>query len=120
MPAHARSIAESRWYVKAGPPSMFSPPVTFIYESTRGGNLFSGLDRIHTCTIITTYSNNLIRPIHDGMPVILPKDKEAAWLDPQNEKLAELASLLKPYPPNDMAISEVDANMFRQPTTDKD
>ncbi len=70
--------------------------------------------RIHTCTIITTDANELIRPIHDRMPVILPKDKEAAWLDPCNENLAGLSSLLKPYPADEMALSEVDAKMFRR------
>jgi len=28
-----------------------------------------------TCTIITTEANEAVRPIHDRMPVILPKDK---------------------------------------------
>ncbi len=74
--------------------------------------------RIHTCTIITTDANDLIRPIHDRMPVIIPKDKEAAWLDPYTVKLDELASLLKPYPPDEMVLSEVDANMFPRPARD--
>jgi putative SOS response-associated peptidase YedK len=38
--------------------------------------------RIHTCTIITTESNELISRIHDRMPAIVPKDRETAWLDP--------------------------------------
>ena len=37
---------------------------------------------IRTCTIITTDSNDLVRPIHDRMPVILPEDAEDRWLDP--------------------------------------
>jgi len=68
--------------------------------------------RIHTCTIITTDANDLIRPIHDRMPVIIPKDKETTWLDLRNSKPDELASLLKPYPSDEMVLSEVDANMF--------
>jgi putative SOS response-associated peptidase YedK len=31
---------------------------------------------IRTCTIITTNSNDLVRPMHDRMPVILPEDVE--------------------------------------------
>ena len=38
-----------------------------------------------TCTIITTEANEAIKPIHDRMPVILPRDKEDIWLDPVNE-----------------------------------
>ena len=75
--------------------------------------------RIHTCTIITTDANDLIRPIHDRMPVIIPKDKEAAWLDLRDSKPDELASLLKPYPSDDMVLSEVDANMFPRPKAEK-
>ena len=68
---------------------------------------------IHTCTIITTDANDLIRPIHDRMPVILPREKEAAWLDPHNGNLAALSSLLKPYPSDEMVLSEVDGNVFK-------
>jgi putative SOS response-associated peptidase YedK len=38
---------------------------------------------IRTCTIITINSNDLMRPIHDRMPVILPKDVEDHWIDPR-------------------------------------
>jgi len=34
-----------------------------------------------TCTIITTEPNELVKPIHDRMPVILPKSAEDFWLD---------------------------------------
>ncbi len=72
--------------------------------------------RIHTCTIITTDANDLIRPIHGRMPAIIPQDKEAAWLDPRNDDPAALSSLLKTYPADEMVFSEVDANMFPLPT----
>jgi len=75
--------------------------------------------RIHTCTIITTDANDLIRPIHDRMPVIIPKDKETAWLDLRNSKPDELASLLKPYPSDEMVLSEVDENMFPRPSAER-
>jgi len=62
---------------------------------------------IQTCTIITTDSNELIMPIHDRMPVILPKDGESLWLNPENPNREELLTLLKPYPPEEMKIEEV-------------
>jgi putative SOS response-associated peptidase YedK len=70
---------------------------------------------IHTCTIITTEPNELMRPIHDRMPVILPKQCEAAWIDPDNTKPKDLLSLLKPYPPDEMIMSEVDPRLLYQP-----
>jgi putative SOS response-associated peptidase YedK len=53
---------------------------------------------LQTCTIITTDANSLIAPIHDRMPVIVPKTDEAAWTDPDNQDQARLLSILKPYP----------------------
>jgi putative SOS response-associated peptidase YedK len=36
------------------------------------------------------------------MPVILPENAWDEWLDPHNEDVAALASLLAPYPPEQM------------------
>ena len=49
------------------------------------------------------------------MPVIVPKDKEALWLDPDNRHQKELLSLLKPYPSDKMQMSQVDAKTFQGP-----
>jgi putative SOS response-associated peptidase YedK len=57
---------------------------------------------VHTCTIITTESNDLLRPIHDRMPVIMAKERETAWIDPDNRHQKGLLSLLKPYPAVEM------------------
>jgi putative SOS response-associated peptidase YedK len=51
---------------------------------------------LHSCTIITTESNALLRPIHARMPVILPVDAYAHWLDPDVPEPGTLAALLKP------------------------
>jgi putative SOS response-associated peptidase YedK len=67
---------------------------------------------IHTCTIITTEPNELIRPIHDRMPVIVPKEREAAWIDPHNHHPKELLSLLKPYPSDEMTMSRIDPGLL--------
>ena len=61
---------------------------------------------VKTCTIITTDANDLLKPIHDRMPVIVPKDKEALWMDPGGPDPRELAAILKPYPAEDMKIAE--------------
>lgn len=54
---------------------------------------FAGLYEVKdghmTCTIITTKPNEMVRPIHDRMPVILQDEK--AWLDTPD------VSLLAPY-----------------------
>jgi putative SOS response-associated peptidase YedK len=37
---------------------------------------------LESCTIITTNANALVASIHDRMPVILPAESYAEWLDP--------------------------------------
>ena len=38
---------------------------------------------IESCTILTTDANDLTRPIHDRMPVILKPEDYDLWLDPE-------------------------------------
>lgn len=55
-----------------------------------------------SCTILTTEANDLLRPIHDRMPVILdPKDYDL-WLDPAVQNTELLQQLLRPYQPEAM------------------
>jgi putative SOS response-associated peptidase YedK len=62
---------------------------------------------IESCAIITTDGNELSRPIHDRMPVILRGKGADAWLDPGIEDPAALVELLRPYPAHDMVRDEV-------------
>lgn len=63
--------------------------------------------RISSCAIITTEANDLLKPIHDRMPVILPRDAEGFWLDPGVDDSGVLGSLLVPYASDAMATYEV-------------
>ncbi|RTE08654.1 SOS response-associated peptidase [Paenibacillus whitsoniae] len=54
--------------------------------------------RISTCTVVTTEANEVVQGIHDRMPVILPKEAEAVWLDRGLTDIRQLRSLLRPYP----------------------
>ncbi len=62
---------------------------------------------IKSCTIITTDSNDLIRPIHDRMPVIVTKESEATWLDPSNREMDRFKEILKAYPSDEMESYQV-------------
>ena len=53
---------------------------------------------IPSCAIITTQANDLLRPIHNRMPVILPKDVEEFWLDRDVQDSDALADVLTSYP----------------------
>jgi putative SOS response-associated peptidase YedK len=52
---------------------------------------------IDSCTIITTEPSELMRDIHDRMPVILEPADYELWLDPEFENYEYLGSMLRPY-----------------------
>ena len=68
----------------------------YEYWETKSGRL------LESCTIITTKPNELMNPIHQRMPVILHPEDESTWLNPENQNVAELLSMLKPYTSNPM------------------
>ena len=51
---------------------------------------------IRSYTIITTNAIDVLKPIHDRMPVILKPEDEDAWLNPGMDVM-KLMDLLKPY-----------------------
>ena len=53
---------------------------------------------VPSCTIITTEANDLLRPIHHRMPVILPRQMEEFWLDRDVQDTAALEDALKADP----------------------
>ena len=56
-------------------------------------------DTVQTFTIVTTTPNELCASIHDRMPVILPREKWAAWLGEREADADELRwMILRPYP----------------------
>jgi putative SOS response-associated peptidase YedK len=59
-------------------------------------------EAVASCTIITTSANDLMQPIHDRMPVILPKSQESTWLNPAIQRAADVLPLLVPYSAADM------------------
>jgi putative SOS response-associated peptidase YedK len=58
----------------------------------------AGADRLRSCTIITGEPNERVRPVHDRMPVILPRSAWDTWLDPELADLDTLGKLLVPAP----------------------
>ena len=53
---------------------------------------------LQTCSLITTTPNDVIRPLHDRMPVILRDQAVDAWLNPAKTEPAEIEPLLLPLP----------------------
>lgn len=62
---------------------------------------------VKSYTIITTTANEVVAPVHNRMPLILPREVEDIWLDPQQHDTERLAKLLRPYPAEQMVAHPV-------------
>ena len=72
---------------------------------------------VRSCAIITMSANESLSPIHDRMPVILPRELESLWLDHDIQDYASLAGILTPYTTNEMALYEV-SSLVNSPAND--
>ena len=77
----------------------------FIYQKSKKPLSLAGLweswkspdgNSLCTFTIVTTEANELLRELHDRMPVILPPDKREVWLSPENTDIQALSAFLTP------------------------
>lgn len=62
---------------------------------------------VESCTLLTTDANDLVRPIHDRMPVILPPGLWHDWLDRGTRDTGRLGAMLRPYPGDEMTARPV-------------
>lgn len=76
----------------------------FITPQDGSGLAFAGLwevcgrgeERLYTCTVVTAPALGALTEIHPRMPLVLPPDRWAAWLDPARE---DVEALVEPTPP---------------------
>ncbi len=68
---------------------------------------FAGVYEEGTFSIVTTAANEIMKPIHDRMPVILHREQEDRWLENSKFDLKELKSLMVPYPSEEMTAVRV-------------
>ena len=57
---------------------------------------------VESCSILTTEANELLRPVHDRMPVILHPEDYQLWLDEDVRKQELRRELLCPFPAGEM------------------
>jgi putative SOS response-associated peptidase YedK len=63
-----------------------------------------GTETVRCATILTTAPNDVVAPIHDRMPVVVPADAESAWLSAGPTARADLC---RPYPGDDLTADEI-------------
>lgn len=73
---------------------------------------------LQTCTILTSEPNDLIKPLHHRMAVILEKSDYETWLDPDEVPADVLMPLMKPYPQEFMRVYEV-STLVNSPKNDE-
>lgn len=66
---------------------------------------------LHTASLITTDANATMAPVHDRMPVVLPKAMWDVWLDPTNHNVAMLSGLLVPARDDLLTLHEVSTDV---------
>lgn len=64
-----------------------------IWQSPEGGELWS-------TAIITCDANDIVKPVHDRMPVVFDKNQMFDWLEDRPQK--ELVEMMQPYPEEKM------------------
>ena len=62
---------------------------------------------VRSCTIVTTTPNEMMDPVHDRMPVILPRSAYGEWLDREVRDTDLLSKLLTPYAAEAMEMYEI-------------
>lgn len=103
------------------------PPFPWYYFELKERSIFAfaglydewtdGKQIIKSFTIITTEPNELVGHIHDRMPVILEKEDEEIWLNPDVIEPEKVLPLLKPYPSEKMRSWRV-SDKARDPKND--
>jgi putative SOS response-associated peptidase YedK len=97
----------------------------FIHLKSGAPFAFAGLwehwqspdgSEVRSATIVTTEPNELMSPIHNRMPVILPAASQAQWLDPAPR--SGLQSLLVPYPAAEMEAYPI-STLVNSPANDR-
>jgi putative SOS response-associated peptidase YedK len=97
------------WEGKTVPGTVFAPDLFSTQELS--AKTVPGTVLLETCTLITTGPNELMEPIHDRMPAILPPADYERWLDPAIQEPGKLLPLLRPYSADAMLAVPVSARV---------
>jgi putative SOS response-associated peptidase YedK len=75
---------------------------------------------LDTVAVLTVPANDLIKPLHERMPAILPEDRFDAWLDPKETRPSKVLPLLTPYPVERMEMWPVSERVNSVASDDPD
>lgn len=93
------------WYISPADGGLFA--MAGLFEAWRPKGADEGTPWLLTCCVLTTEANALMAPIHDRMPVMLPREHWAAWLSRGQQDPAALAPLMHGLPEGAMRAWKV-------------
>jgi putative SOS response-associated peptidase YedK len=84
-------------------------PMTFagLWDQWRGPDGAT----VRSFAIITTAANDLLKPLHDRMPVVLAAERWAGWLGETKADDHSLKAMLRPYPGEAMSFWPVNSRV---------
>jgi putative SOS response-associated peptidase YedK len=88
------------YYIRPAGDELFGlAGITELWNGPDGG--------VRTVSLITTTPNELMRTIHDRMPVIIPVEDYGSWMDPTIQNVGDLARFIRSYPSEQMRAHPV-------------
>lgn len=99
------------WYVSPRDEPFFA--FAGLFEAWRPPGAGDDAPWLLTCCIVTTEANALMAPIHDRMPVIVPRANWSRWLDRSLVDADALPALLPPTDPATMQAWPVSRTVNR-------
>lgn len=66
---------------------------------------------LRSCTILTTEANDLVRPVHERMPVLIRKSGYGIWLDKHVHSERDLKPFFQPWSQADMDCLAIDKSV---------
>lgn len=93
------------WFIHADDGALL--PMAGLWETWRS----SDGELIESFTILTTDANDLMRPLHDRMPVILPREACDRWLDARLDDGDAAVSLLQAAMPPRLTTRKVSTHV---------
>ena len=96
----AQADGKQPWHIRMKDSNVFA--FAGLWEHWEGDDQV-----IESCTIIVTGANEVVRPIHDRMPVIINRSDYDQWLDPEVQQAEKLAPLLRPFASEQMTVYPV-------------
>ena len=101
------------WYEWQGLPNGKQP--WYLYSANKEPLAFAGLwDRwekgeqaIESCTIIVGEANPAVRQVHDRMPLLIPRERQAEWMSRELTDAEEVKNILQPTASEAIAFHRV-------------